>query len=332
MVANLKGKVKRILELVELVPGDLIIDIGSNDSTLLQAYPEKGLTLVGIDPAEKKFKQYYPKHIQLIPTFFSAQAFQRSLPGRKAKVITSIAMFYDLPAPLDFVKDISEILAEDGIWVFEQSYMPTMLEVNAYDTICHEHLEYYSLKQIKWLTDRAGLKIIDIEHNLANGGSFSVTVAKEKSSYRENTALIEGILEKEKVKGLGTLRPYEEFKKRVYRHRDELRQFMDKLKTSGKKILGYGASTKGNVVLQFCGLTTRNISCIGEVNEDKFGCYTPGTLIPIISEVEAKKMKPDYLFVLPWHFRDNFLKREREYLSAGGKLIMPLPEIEIIKG
>ncbi len=331
MVKHLHSKVREILKHVALLPGDLVIDIGSNDSTLLQAYPKQGIQLVGIDPTGKKFKEFYPDHIQLAPDFFSAETVQAAFGGKKAKVITAIAMFYDLEDPLDFMRQVHQVLADDGIWVFEQSYMPTMLSVNAYDTICHEHLEYYGLKQIKWLTNRTGFKIVDVQLNNVNGGSFSVTVAKTHAPYRDNLDQVQAILHEEKRLGLGTLQPYREFSQRVFRHREELRAFLKERRSDGRKIFGYGASTKGNVILQFCGITEQEIPYIAEVNTDKFGCYTPGTHIPIISEAEARAMKPDYFMVLPWHFKENIVQRESAYLASGGRLFFPLPLLEVVE-
>jgi hypothetical protein len=332
MVTHLHEKVKTILNNVSALPGDLVIDIGSNDSTLLRAYPNNGAILLGIDPTGGKFKQHYPKHIQLMPDFFSAAAITAAYGNQKAKVITAIAMFYDLEDPIDFMAQVHEVLADDGIWVFEQSYLPTMLEINAYDTVCHEHLEYYCLKQIKWLTDRTGFKIVDLELNTVNGGSFSVTVAKSNSHYPENTSRINQLLSEEDSRGLGTLQPYREFNRRVFNHRDELCRFLQKTKSGNERILGYGASTKGNVILQFCQLTEKDIPAIAEVNTDKFGRYTPGTHIPIISEAEAKALKPDYFMVLPWHFKSSIVEREKDYLKLGGKLFFPLPLLEVIEG
>jgi len=330
MVEHLQDKVKEIVDFMPLVPGDIILDIGSNDSTLLQAYPKDEYILVGIDPAGNKFRKYYPEHIQLIPDFFCADYIKRNFKGKKVKIVTSIAMFYDLESPMEFMKQIYDILDDEGVWVFEQNYMPIMLEMNSYDTICHEHLEYYRLKQVKWMTDRVGFKIIDIELNDVNGGSFLVVVAKIGSSFDENTSLVEKILFEEESKGLNTLRPYEAFKQRVYKHRNQLRKAIQDIKIDNKVIIGYGASTKGNVILQFCGFTQEDIPFIAEINEDKFGCYTPGTYIPIISEEAAKIIDANYLFILPWYFKDYFLKKERKYLEDGGNLLIPLSEIEII--
>lgn len=333
MVVHLHRKVARIMELTPLTAGDLIIDIGANDSTLLQAYPaDRGLKLVGIDPTGMKFQHFYPPHIQLIPDFFSAAKVREVFGAQRAKIITSIAMFYDLEEPLAFVKQVAESLADDGLWVFEQSYMPSMLEVNAYDTICHEHLEYYGLRQVKWLLDRAGLNIIDVELNNVNGGSFSVMAAKPTAPYTPNAARVQAILDDEERQGLHTLAPYEAFRRRVFEHAAQLKALLAQLKAEGKTILGYGASTKGNVILQFCGLTPADIPYMAEVNKDKFGCFTPGTLIPIISEAEARAMNPDYFLVMPWHFRENLVAREQDYLKRGGKLLFPLPKIDVVSG
>lgn len=329
MVAHLQRKVQKIVDTVNPKKGDLVVDIGSNDSTTLRGYPERGLTLVGIDPTGKKFKSYYPAHVRLIPDFFSAKLVKKAYGSKKAKVVTSIAMFYDLESPTDFMRQIHEILADDGVWVLEQSYLPAMLDMNAYDTICHEHLEYYGLKQIKWMADRVGFKIVDLELNAVNGGSFSLTMAKSESPYQEASALIDTLLHVEDRKGLSTLRPFVDFKQRVLSYREELRTFVRQMRSHGKKVFGYGASTKGNVILQYCGLTKRDIPYIAEVNADKFGCVTPGTGIPIVSEAEARAMKPDYFLVLPWHFKEGIVQREREFLLSGGKLVFPLPTLEV---
>jgi NDP-4-keto-2,6-dideoxyhexose 3-C-methyltransferase len=330
MVTHLHDKVKTIRALVELVKGDLVLDIGSNDGTTLMAYPKGAADLAGLDPAGACFKQYYPPHIRLITDYFSAAAVRSAFGDRKARVITSFAMFYCLGAPMEFMRQVHECLDERGVWVLEQSYMPTMLEVNAYDTVCHEHLEYYALRQIKWMMDRVGLRILDVEFNRINGGSFSITAARKEAPYKGHPEKVRAILRREEAAGLGTLKPFQEFGARVAAHRDALRAFLRDVNQSGKTIAGYGASTKGNVVLQYCGITAKDLPFIAEVNEDKFGAFTPGTHIPIVSETDAKAAKPDFLLVLPWHFRDNIIERERSYLAAGGRLVFPLPEIDVV--
>jgi len=329
MVRHLTNKIHTLERLVKLNEKDLVIDIGSNDATSLKAYTGKHRK-VGIDPTGLKFKEFYTDEISLIPTFFSATAFKKDFPNEKAKIITSIAMFYDLESPVAFVKDIEQCLTEDGIWHFEQSYMPSMLRTNSYDTICHEHLEFYSFKVVKNLLESCGMRIVDVQMNAINGGSFAVTASKQKAPYISNTPIINWMLQQEEDMGLDTPKPYREFEERVFKHRKNLIDLIEALVADGKKVFGYGASTKGNVLLQFCNFSTKQIPFIAEVNQEKFGSFTPGTHIPIISEKEAKEMKPDYFLVLPWHFKHSILERERAYMEQGGKFIFPLPEIEIV--
>ena len=329
MVKHLHQKVHTLERLVKPLESDLVIDIGSNDATTLLAY-KGNFRKVGIDPTGKKFELYYTNDIKLIPDFFSAGLFNSCFPNDKAKIITAIAMFYDLEDPIKFIQDINSILADDGIWHFEQSYMPSMLRSNSYDTICHEHLEFYSFKVIKSMLEKCGLRVLDVQMNAINGGSFAVTACKIKAPYKSNTPIILWMLKQEDDLGLDTPKPYRDFEERVFRHRKNLKDLIETLVADGKKIIGYGASTKGNVLLQFCGFTTKHIPYIAEVNEEKFGSFTPGTNIPIISEEEAKEMKPDYFLVLPWHFKNSILSRELQYISEGGKFIFPLPEIEIV--
>jgi len=327
MVMHLQKKVSRILDLVKLNIDDLVIDIGSNDSTTLQAYPSSGPVLVGIDPTGIKFHSYYPSHINLIPEFFSSALVKDRFPNKKAKVVTSFSMFYDLEDPMDFMHQVYDVLADDGIWVFEQSYMPTMLDTNSYDTVCHEHLEFYALRQIKWMADRVGFNIIDVEFNDINGGSFSITV---KKSHGDNkvTPEVQKILEYESERGLDTLIPYKEFAERVAETKRDLLAFIEEAHKAGKSIAVLGASTKGNVLLQYCGLTSKEVECVGEVNAEKFGCYTPGSWIPIIPEKDLLEKKPDYMIVLPWHFR-NFFTSNKSFSDM--ELVFPLPELEIVK-
>jgi len=329
MVRHLKNKINTLERFIKPSSKDIVVDIGSNDATSLKSYTSDCLK-VGIDPTGKKFKEYYANGIELIPDFFSAEVFSNHHKNKTAKIITSIAMFYDLEDPNQFVKDIAAVLDDQGIWHFEQSYMPSMLRTNAYDTICHEHLEFYSFRVIKNLVENHGLRVLDVEMNSINGGSFAVTVGKKNASYKSNTPVIDWMLRQEDDMGLHTPKPYRLFEEKVFHHRKNLMELIHSLANDGKKIIAYGASTKGNVLLQFCGITPDLIPYVAEVNEDKFGSYTPGTNIPIISESEARKMKPDYFLVLPWHFKHSILDRETEFRANGGKFIFPLPEIEII--
>lgn len=330
MVSHLQGIVNQIKSRINLEKSDLVLDIGSSDGTLLTAYGREDIELVGIDPTIKKFGMYYPKHIKKIANFFSSEQFKKHLGNKRAKVVTSIAMFYDLEHPIDFMAQVYDILDDEGVWVLEQSYMPRMIDNVSYDTICHEHLEYYAVRQFSWMVEKIGFKIIDIELNEANGASFRVTLAKKKSPLKENREMVGAIIKAEEARHLERPETYEVFKRAVFQHKDDLIKFIKKVKKQGKTIFGYGASTKGNVILQLAGLSKKDIPAIAEVNEYKFGRLAPGTDIPIQSEKEVKAKKPDYLLVLPWHFKDNIIGKEQEYLDSGGHLVFPLPKIGVV--
>ena len=329
MVRHLTQKIGKLEQFAELKAGDTVLDIGSNDATSLKAYQTASLKRIGIDPTGAKFRQYYPDDIKLVPDFFNAKNFD-SVSKERAKIITSIAMFYDLEDPIAFARDIAHCLAPDGVWHFEQSYMPSMLRLTSYDTICHEHVEYYSLQVVEKILAAADMKVLDVQMNAVNGGSFAVTAGHKTTTRKANRPVIDWLLSQEERMGLATPRPYREFEERVFRHREDLRRLLRALRDDGKRIVGYGASTKGNVVLQYCGIGPDLVEAVAEVNPDKFGHVTPGSHIPIVSETDALKMKPDYYLVLPWHFKDNILQREQKFLADGGKMIFPFPEIEIV--
>ena len=326
MVEHLRSKVQRIRQLIELKAGDLVVDIGSNDGTTLSAYPAD-LTLVGVDPTGKKFHEFYPPHVRLIPDFFSADLVRAAYPAAGARVVTSFSMFYDLEAPMGFMRQVFDVLGDGGIWVFEQSYLPTMLERNSYDTACHEHLEYYSLHQIKWMADRIGFELVDVELNDINGGSFSVIARKGGNPSGSMAIAVQKMLDREVALRLHTLEPYAAFDQRVQASRLALNRFIAEAKTAGKRVAALGASTKGNVLLQYCQITEDNVELVGEVNPDKFGSFTPGSLIPIVDQTEVLREHFDYLLVLPWHFRPFF---DRNAKLAGQTLLYPLPTLEIV--
>jgi hypothetical protein len=330
MVHHLASKARHLTRFVGLQEGDLLLDIGSNDGTLLRSYQVKGLRKLGIDPTGNKFRQFYDADCVLVPDFFTRDRFIAAVGNARAKLITSIAMFYDLADPIAFAREIHDCLDEHGVWHFEQSYMPSMLRTKSYDTVCHEHIEYYSLSAVMKILEAAELEILDVAMNAVNGGSFAVTAARTGSGHARNLPVIHWLLETELRMGLHTPRPLRDFEETVFEHRRSLTDLIRSLNADGKRVLGYGASTKGNVLLQFCGFTPQDLPCIADVNPDKFGCVTPGTHIPIVSEPEARAQRPDYFLVLPWHFKAGIVEREAEFLASGGHLIFPMPEIEIV--
>lgn len=325
IIEHLKTKRDYLVDLINLNAGDVVVDVGSNDGTLLNFF-SPNLKRVGIDPLISKFKAGYSCDILTSSQFFSRDVVTSIIQAQKVKLLTSISMFYDVDHPMQFMQDVSNILSDDGVWLFEQSYLPTMIKQNAYDTVCHEHLAYYGLRQIKWMMDRAGLKMIDVGLTDLNGGSFYVTAAKRESLYRECHSKIEMFLKEEEDLCLDQLQ------EDAGNQRKQLMCLLQHLKSQGKTIIGFGASTKGNVILQYCGITSKELDCIVEVNEEKFGCVTPGSGIPIVSQDELKAINPDYVLVLPWHFKEFILSKRHELFNKHCGIIFPLPEVRVIEG
>lgn len=311
---------------------DIILDIGSNDCTLLKSYPYDGnfVRYIGIDPTGRQFAHFYPSYVDLVKDFFSHENFNRFFPNQKAKIITSIAMFYDLPDPLNFMKDIKNTLSHDGLWVFEQSYIISMLETVSFDTICHEHLEYYAFKQIEWMIKRVGLRVIDVSLNDCNGGSFRVTVTHEDNDYVVNQDAIDHLKSIEKMAQLDTMIPYKIFNEKTSHVKEQLTFLLNLYKNNGKRIYLYGASTKGNTLLQYFGIDRSLIMAAAERNVEKYGRRTPQTDIPIISELEMRLANPEVLLVLPWHFKNEFIMREKDYFDKGGVMLFPLPNMDLV--
>ncbi len=271
--------------------------------------------------------------ITAIQDIFPSDELNARLEGKKLDIITSIAMFYDLEDPIAFVRAIKSALAPEGVWIFEMSYMPSMLRTNSYDTICHEHLEYYSLAVIEFILGRAGMKVFRASLNGINGGSIRCYASHADNFRHKSQADAESLAQLRNGEfdlALDSDAPYRDFQARVERHRDELTKLIKDLKREGKRIHVYGASTKGNVILQFCGIDNNLIDYAADRNPDKNGARTIGTNIPIISEEESRAMHPDYYLVLPWHFREEFLTRERKTIEAGSRFIFPLPNIEVV--
>lgn len=330
MTKHLEKLALFIKDMVCLDKDDIVLDIGCNDATLLSFFPDK-VKKVGVDPCGVQFKMYHPPNVKLIPEFFSKNVLHQIVPNnKKVKVVSSISMFYDLPEPLTFARDVASILSDDGVWVMEQSYLPSMLAKNSFDTICHEHLEYYSLKQIEWICDKSDLRIVDVSTNNINGGSFRVAIVKNNSSLRA-TSQVQDFIKKENSMFLHTRQPYERFKEHVEVEKNKLMDFIKASINKGQTFAIYGASTKGNTLLQYYNIRKEHITAgCAERNPTKYGCRTPGNNIPIYSEEEVKGKRPDYMLVLPWHFKDEFLEREKSFLANGGHLVFPLPYFEIV--
>jgi hypothetical protein len=331
MTENLHDIARTAEELVGLQSGDLVVDIGCNDGTLLDGYTIDGLRYLGFDPSDVA-RYAVEKGYDVVRDFYSYEALSRRRPDQKAKVITSIAMFYDLEDPREFVADVAGALAADGVWVMELHYLPSMLEMNSFDAIVHEHLEYYSLAVIEKLLADAGLETVRAELNDINGGSIRLFIglAGRREIAPEDATAVQALRIREFELALDSPAPYERFRESSEKVRDELSALCRGLTDEGRTIHVYGASTKGNTILQYAGLDSSVIPYAADRNPDKWGSETIATRIPIISEEESRAMRPDYYLVLPWHFLDEFLEREKEYLDGGGRFIVPLPEVRIV--
>jgi len=328
-------------QVIGLQNGDAVLDIGCNDGTLLASYKTQGIYRIGFDPAQNLAVFSRKVADRVVCGFFESEAFHRDteLKSRRPKVVTSIAMFYDLEDPNKFVSDIKKVMDSDGLWVMQMSYLPLMLTQNDFGNICHEHLEYYSLRSLEYLLNLHDFVLADVELNDVNGGSLRAYIRNRAanpagfgdSSHRQKAAdRISALRKKETEMQLDRIEPYREFADRVAQIKRDVSVFVRDQVLVNKKVFVYGASTKGNTMLQYFGLDHRVICAAAERNPDKWGKVTVGTRIPIVSEDEARHTRPDYFLVLPWHFLDEFRERERDYLVGGGKFIVPLPQFTLI--
>lgn len=340
MTRELQGIAERAQLLMRPSAGDIFLDIGCNDGTLL-SFVDPALTRIGFDPAKNTYlEEQSRKHAnKVIVDYFKADLFLSATGGKKASIITSIAMFYDLEDPNEFVEDIKASLDDNGLWIIQMSYLPLMLQQLAFDNICHEHLEYYSLHSLKYLLDKHGLDIVDCELNDVNGGSFRIYIRKKDANqlqfgtapHRDVARMrVASILSHEVTLNLTDPQTYLDFYANALALKEQTMTFIKNEKDAGKTIWGYGASTKGNTLLQWFGIDHTLIDAIAERSEIKYGKKTVGTNIPIKSEADMRAAAPDYLLVLPWHFIHEFTQREKTFLQQGGKFIVPCPRFEVI--
>ncbi len=340
MRAELKDIADSCVDAIKPKDGDVFLDIASNDGTLLSNVPSN-LIKIGIDPVDESFQADARKYADdAIQDYFTADVYRSGRYGyKKAKIVTTIAMFYDIEDSASFLDDVHSIMDDDGLFVLQLSYTPLMLQQLAFDNLCHEHICYYSLSSLKYLLDRHGFKIVDCQLNDINGGSFRVYMMKENGDetkfkthpYRDVARFrVESILAYEANLKLNDEKIYLDFYEKICYLRDRTVDFIRQEKAKGKTIWGYGASTKGNTLLQWYGLDNTIIDAIAERSTFKFGLKTVGSNIPIVSEDEMREAQPDYLLVLPWHFVNEFSQRESTYLRSGGKFIVPCPEFYVL--
>jgi NDP-4-keto-2,6-dideoxyhexose 3-C-methyltransferase len=329
---HLGALVRKAERVAALQPDRIVLDIGANDGTTLRSYETRGVRRIGFEPSQLH-REAEVGTTAIVNDFFNAPAFHAVAGGDKAQIITTIAMFYDIEDPNRFIADIRECLARDGVWIIEMHYLPTMLQSNGFDAIVHEHVTYYSLRSLQRLLAAHALDIFDVERNGMNGGSFRVYVRHRGSAVAAGAgaaARVRAHEEREDRLQLDRPEIYQRFWRRIERTKTQLREFLEAEVAKGKTVFVYGASTKGNALLQFFDLDTRLIAAAGDKNADKWGRFTPGTRIPIVSPQEVGKVRPDYLLVLIWHLIDEVREQWQPYLAAGGRLIVPLPRFKVI--
>ena len=329
MTQHVKGVVKESIKIVKLKKKDSVLDIASNDGTLLSFY-KKNIFRVGIDPLIKKYKNQY-KNINFgIQDFFSYKAIQKKKINKKFKIITALSMFYDLPNPNRFLRDVKKVLDKEGIFVLEHADLLSIIKNCQFDTICHEHLEYYSSKVIIELMNKNELRVFNLKANTINGGSMRYFICHKDSKYKNNNKKINKILREEMKSKLDKPNTFSDFFKLINVQKKKLLKLINKIIKKKETIHGYGASTKGNVLLQYFGINRNKISYIADRNPQKVNLYTPGTKIKIVSESFSRMCKPNYYLVLPWHFKKEIILREKKVIKDGSKFIFPLPKVKIV--
>ena len=328
MLSHVKGVVKYLSKKVKLKKNDLVLDIASNDGSLLKNYDKKVITF-GIDPIISKYINEYDKINYKVSDFFSSERVKKIV-KKKFKIITALSVFYDSINPNKFLKDVKNILSKNGVFLLEFADLASIIKNKMFDTICHEHLEYYSTRVILDLCKKNGLVVFDIKKNNINGSSKQYYVCRENSHYKINKKVIKSELEVEKKLKLTEVKTFKKFIKEINSSRNDLVRLLKKINKSGKKVHCYGASTKGNVLLQYFNIDNKVINYAAERNKNKYNLYTPGSNIKIISEILSRFHKPDYYLVLPWHFKNEILERERLIRKKGTKFIFPLPKLKIV--
>tara|TARA_B100001057_G_scaffold280611_1_gene281031 strand:- start:1494 stop:2711 length:1218 start_codon:yes stop_codon:yes gene_type:complete len=328
MLNHVNKVVKNLSVKTKLKKNDFVLDIASNDGSLLKYYDKK-INTFGIDPILNKYKKEYKKINFKIADFFSANKVTK-FTKQKFKIITALSVFYDSEDPDKFIKDVKKLLSINGIFLLEFADLASIIKFKMFDTICHEHLEYYSSKVIINLCKKNNLKVFDIKQNDINGASKQYYISHQDSTYKTNIKIINRVLNSEKKLNLSKEKTFKNFFKIINKSKIQLNKFLKNAKKLGKKVHGYGASTKGNVLLQYYKINNTIVDFIAERNENKYNLFTPGTKIKIISEYLSRAYNPDYYLVLPWHFKKEILLREKKIRRKGTKFIFPLPKLTII--
>jgi NDP-4-keto-2,6-dideoxyhexose 3-C-methyltransferase len=297
---------------------DFILDIGCNDGSFLNLFKAQTKNLVGVDPSSAKFEDITPVEANIFVDYFPSTKIFEFMDGRKFKMISSIAMFYDLDKPFEFMQALHDSLEDNGLWIVELSEFGEFLKNLSFDQICHEHLLYIDANLLINMSSKIGFELLEVTFSEINGGSACYYFRKCKP----NTEVT--------CYSSATSKQIDKLKFRVEQNKSEVMNYLKMLNQQGKSVFGYGASTKGNVLANFYGLDKGLMQRVSDTNPFKWGRVTPGPRIPIISHEEMRNSPPDYLFVFIWHLRSEVLKNEKHFIENGGKLIIPLPRLHVI--
>ena len=328
MTEHMKNIMKNLTRKINLKKGDCVLDIASNDGTLLNFFDKK-LVKFGVDPLVNKYSKFYRKIDYKISDFFYAEKIIKKLPNKKFKVITALSVFYDINDPNLFFKDINKILDDNGIFLIEHADLMSIVKQKMFDTICQEHLTYYSNKIIINMVKNNNLRVFDLRTNNINGGSTQYFICKNNAKFKTNYKTINKFVKKENIMRLTNKKTFLRFFNHINKMKRSTKKYIDKIVSQNKIIHGYGASTKGNVLLQYFGINRKHIKYIADRNPKKDNHFTPGTKIKIITESKSRRLKPNFYFVLPWHFKKEILNRERNLIKKGSKFIFPLPTFKV---
>lgn len=322
--------VSEIDELYSTLNGRKVLDIGSNDGTLLKGFENHDYDVIGVEPASNIAEIARENGVETINEFFNEEvAFRIQKNYGRRDVITATNVFAHTHNVHSFLKGVSKLLADDGIFVIEVPYLVDLLENVEFDTIYHEHLSYFAVRPLKTLLEKHGFKILNIKRIDIHGGSIRLYSTKD-SSWQNANSSAKKLIRIEMEKGLDELATYKSFAHRVERLKTSLLDLLSKLKGSGHTIAGYGAAAKGNTLLNYYSIGQEMLEYIADQNTLKQGLYTPGTHVKVVSPNRIYQDTPDEIVILAWNFAEEIMKQQSDFKEMGGRFVLPVPEVRVI--
>jgi hypothetical protein len=316
-----------VLARYEVRPGSLVVEIGSNDGSLLKFFKARGLRVLGVDPAREIARKATEAGVETLPEFFSsklASAIRKAHGG--ASIVCANNVFAHSDELADVARGIREVLADDGVFVFEVSYLVDIVDKYVFDTVYHEHVSYHSVGALATFFKRMGLQLIDVQRNNSKGGSIRGFAQRAPEGKRPVQPVVGELTALEKSRGFGQLPLYQEYSRRIEQRKAALTTFVDRALADGKLIAGYGASTTTTTLLWHFELQ-RKLAFVADDNPVKYGMYCPGCHIPVVPSDELYVRRPDYVVILAWQYAPAIMKRHERFMKDGGKFLVPLPDL-----